>query len=155
MQYMPIVFLVFAMYTDIKEKKIKNNLTYSLILLGLIVSTYNSGLNGFIASMGGVAISLVVVSLLPGFRHGGGDIKLAMGIGSFLGVSKNMYFLFFWFALSVLICNTKLIRNKGLRNFKNTIIKEILTQGKGEEEIETTIGAPIMLVAYLITIIFL
>lgn len=155
MDYLPIAFLALATYTDVKEKKIKNNLTYSLILIGLIASTYRFGFTGFLTSFGGIAISLLTVSLLPGFRHGGGDIKLAMGLGSFLGVSRTMYFLFFWFAMSVLICNIKLIKNQGLKNFKNTLIKEILTLGKSEEEVESTIGAPIMLVAYLGTLIFL
>lgn len=150
MQYIPIIFLALATYTDVKEKKIKNNLTYSLILIGLIGSTYRYGFNGFLASTGGVMISLLIVSLLPGFRHGGGDIKLSMGIGSFLGVSKVIYFLFLWFMLSLLICNIKLIKNQGISNFKNTLVKEVLTLGSGEEEIESTIGAPIMLVAYLI-----
>lgn len=153
MQYLPIVFLAFATYTDIKEKLIKNTLTYSLIMIGLIGSTYSFGLKGFLSSLGGIIISLLVVSILPGFRHGGGDIKLAMGIGAFQGYNKVMYFLFIWFALSLLICNIKLIKNKGLRNFKNTLVKEILTLGEEDEKIESTVGAPIMLVAYLLFLI--
>lgn len=153
MYYIPIAFLVLASYTDVKEKKIKNKLTYPLILIGLIISTYRFGFNGFLASIGGIIISLMIVSFLPGFRHGGGDIKLAMGVGSFLGVSRVMYFLFFWFGLSFLIVNIKLIKNQGLRNFKNILVKEILTLGQVDEEIESTIGAPIMLVAYLIALI--
>jgi len=148
-----ILFLVVATYTDIKETKIKNNVTYPLILIGLITSTYIFGLNGFLSSLGGITISLLVVSLIPGFRHGGGDIKLAMGISSFLGMSKIMYFLFIWFLLSILICNIKLIRSKGIRNFKNTLLNEILTLGEIEEDIERTLGAPIILAAYIITII--
>ena len=155
MTFVPILFLAIATYTDIKEKKIKNSLTYSLILLGLIVSSYKTGYMGSIDSMGGIVIALLVVSQLPGFRHGGGDIKLAMGIGSFLGISKIMYFLFFWFLLSLLVCNFKLIRNKGFQYFKNILWGEIILLGNvKEEKIVSTVGAPIMLVAYLVTLIY-
>lgn len=153
MYYIPIAFLALATYTDVKEKKIKNYLTYTLILIGLIINSYRFGSSGFLASIGGITIALLVVSLLPGFRHGGGDIKLAMGLGSFLGVSSFLYFLFFWLVLSLLICNIKLIRKQGFKNFKNILLKEILTPDNAEEDIETTIGAPIMFIAYIITII--
>jgi len=153
MNYIPIIFLALATYTDVKEKKIKNNLTYTLILLGLIVSTYRTGFSGTLSSLGGIVISLAVVSLLPGFRHGGGDIKLSMGIGSFIGVSGIMQFLFCWFALSLLTCNFKLIKKQGFRNFKNILVQEILTLGEAGERMENTLGAPIMLAACLITLI--
>lgn len=155
MQYIPILFLAYATYTDAKDKKIKNNLTYPLILIGLIINTYGFGFHGLLVSIGGVIVSLLAVTLLPGFRHGGGDTKLAMGIGSFLGITQIGYFLFVWFVLSLLICNFKLVKKQGLRNFKNILVREILTLGRSEEEIESTIGAPIMLIAYLLILIFL
>jgi len=155
MNYIPLLFLMIAAYTDTKEGKIKNTVTYTLILIGLIVSSFMTGFNGSLSSLGGIILSFIIVSQLPGFRHGGGDIKLAMGVGSFLGISIIMYFLFFWFALSILVCNIKLLKNKGFKYFKNTLLGEIYSLGKVDEEKESIIGAPVMLVAYLITLVYI
>jgi Type IV leader peptidase family. len=140
-------------FTDVRKSKIKNNLTYPLILLGLIVNTYQFGISGASSALTGIIIAYFVVSMLPGFRHGGGDIKLAMGIGAFVGSAYILYFLFIWFVLSLFICNLKIIKNKGFRYFKSLILNELLTLADKKTEVnERIIGAPVMLLGYLITL---
>lgn len=156
MAFIPLPFLLIAIYTDFKEQKIKNVITYPLILFGLIMNTLQAGLAGTISSFSGILIALFVVSMLPGFRHGGGDTKLAMGIGSFIGSNHILLFLFYWFLFSLLICNIKLLKNNGFSYFKNTVITELITPNMTKAEgLSKTIGAPIMLLGYLVTLLFI
>lgn len=155
MAFIPLPFLLVAVYIDFKERKIKNVITYPLILLGLISNALQAGLKGAISSLLGILIVFIVVSILPGFRHGGGDTKLAMGIGSFIGSNHILYFLFNWFLFSLLICNIKLLKNKGFNYFKNTVITELITSNMTRTEgLSNIIGAPMILLGYLVTLLF-
>lgn len=80
-------FLLYSAYTDVVNGKIKNYITFPMMILGLILNTYMDGLKGFQLSISGVisaiALSLIVFIIIRNL--GMGDIKLLMGIGSFVG----------------------------------------------------------------------
>ncbi len=94
LQSLFFVALAVAAWIDTDRKLIPNRLTYSLLLLGIASNLFISILAegnvvsaiGFQASLGGAAVcfSLMLVLFLAG-ATGGGDVKLAAGIGAFLG----------------------------------------------------------------------
>lgn len=144
-----IILLILATYTDFKEKKIKNILTYPMILLGLLYNFFQLGVPGVISSLQGIFLALLIVSFLPGFRYGSGDIKLSMGIGAFIGCPKIFRFLFIWAAISLVMTCILIIKNNGLFYLKDILIEEFVSMGKIRHDIQSIIGAPLMLLAYV------
>lgn len=111
-----VLSLIIISTIDFQTYTIPNRLTYSLIILGLLSSPFNSFLKqyGRIMITSPEWLSLVVSSLL-GFlvgggllyliallgrgmfkreAMGGGDIKLISGIGAFLGVVNVLWVIF-------------------------------------------------------------
>ena len=84
--YVLIGLLVLAVYSDITKRKIPNRITMPAMLIGIIWSTINSGLNGFLFSTFGFALGLAVF-LLPYISGGmgAGDVKLMAAIGALKG----------------------------------------------------------------------
>ncbi len=74
-----------AVFTDLRERRIPNRLTVSGILVGLIIATVIEG--GLpLGAMAGAGLALLVALpfvALGGF--GGGDAKLLMAVGVFVG----------------------------------------------------------------------
>lgn len=89
MEHITCIILFFAaltaVYTDLKTGLIKNWLTLPLWAGGLIFSFFEKGLPGVGSALG--AGLLVVVSTFKFSTPGGGDIKLGMGVGAWIGVS--------------------------------------------------------------------
>ena len=84
--YFLVGLLVLAVYNDITRKKIPNKITMPAILIGIIWSTLNSGLNGFLFSIFGFLFGLTVF-LIPYIAGGigAGDVKLLATIGAIKG----------------------------------------------------------------------
>ncbi|ADL11780.1 peptidase A24A prepilin type IV [Acetohalobium arabaticum DSM 5501] len=81
------IILAVAMWIDIKDKIIPNWLTFSLMLLGLIINLSIDGWSGLLFSLQGLGVGLAIF-LIP-FVLGGlgaGDVKLVAGIGAVKGV---------------------------------------------------------------------
>lgn len=78
--------LITCAYTDYKERKVFNKVTYPAFFLGLAVHGIALGwaglLDGFLAALIAFGIGLV---LLFTRMIGGGDIKLLIVVGAFLG----------------------------------------------------------------------
>ncbi|MFH5836645.1 prepilin peptidase [Proteiniclasticum sp. C24MP] len=81
-----VLLLLFSVYYDWTQKKIPNRITMPTILIGVIWSTLNSGLDGFLFSVLGFLIGFAVF-LIPYFYGGigAGDVKLMAAIGSLMG----------------------------------------------------------------------
>lgn len=100
-----LIFLIFSssliviFFIDLSFQIIPNVVTYPGIVLGLFFSHWTVGLKdalyGFIL---GVSIFLILGLLWKG-GMGGGDIKLAGMMGTFLGVKSLIFALFFSFLL--------------------------------------------------------
>ena len=83
---MAITGVTIASALDIKIRKIPNWLTFSMIFSGLILNSYDGGINGFEQSFLGLAAGIFFL-FIP-FSLGGvgaGDVKLLGALGSLLG----------------------------------------------------------------------
>ena len=80
------VVLLIAAWTDLRERKVYNKLTYPAILIGLLLHTITLGLDGFLSGLLAASLMLVIGLFLivtPAIK--GGDIKLLMVVGAFAG----------------------------------------------------------------------
>lgn len=93
--FVALVVLLIAATTDVRTHKIRNHLTYPAMLIGLILASlsgcFGSGLVWGPLSLAESLIGIVVcggLMLIPYQLSGGGagDVKLAMAMGSLLGV---------------------------------------------------------------------
>lgn len=80
-----ITATLYSLWTDYKERKIKNSIVYPLMVFGLIVSIVERGAKGALFSLGGMLIALVLFPFYLAGGIGAGDIKLFMAIGAVKG----------------------------------------------------------------------
>jgi leader peptidase (prepilin peptidase) / N-methyltransferase len=119
-----IVCLFYGAYIDYKSNIIPDNLTFSMMIIGLLLSPINKymgiSLIGNIVNsiigliVGGGLIYLLTVIGEYTFKKevmGGGDIKFFAGIGSFLG-AKSVFFILFYASIIASIISIILIMSK-------------------------------------------
>ena len=83
-----IFYLSIASAMDIKRRKIGNDWIIYGLISGLLLSSMDAGILGFVTSLKGILYPLPLI-ILYGFRLlGAGDIKLLMVCGSFLGIEN-------------------------------------------------------------------
>ncbi len=93
------ITLAAAAITDWQERKVYNSLTYPMVCIGLIVHTAIAGWAGLGSGLLAAFIALVIgILLLPFGFMGGGDTKLLMVVGAFLGL-KGLGAVFFYSVL--------------------------------------------------------
>ena len=103
-----IVFLIPIFFIDLEKQIIPNTLSYPLIILGLPFALVSGS---FLSSLMGVGlgaglflvIRIVAFFFLKQESMGAGDVKLAAGIGSFLGWSQALLSFFLSFLLGAII----------------------------------------------------
>lgn len=149
----PIPFSIIACYTDIKTRKIKNYITYPLILSGIFLNSFINSFEGFKGSLLGIFIVVLITSLVPVFRLGGGDLKLAMAYGAFLKDDNILMFLDIFIIFTVLGNFIFFIRNRGLKCFFSELLYEIKTFGIYKTHLDKLPGAPFLVGAYILTIL--
>ena len=78
--------LIIALRSDIRSYKIKNIVTLTFIIIGMLTNTVTYGCEGFIDSFLGVIIPLLLLFVLYGLKMlGAGDIKLFSALGAVFG----------------------------------------------------------------------
>ncbi len=95
-----VVIGTIASITDFRERKIYNSVTYPSILLGFILWSVNSGVDGFIMSVIGFGIAFgiyLIIFFLGGF--GAGDVKFAAAIGAIMGYPSVIS----WIVISAIV----------------------------------------------------
>jgi|GEM_PF-2803446 len=151
---LPIPFLLYANYTDFKEKKIKNHMTYTFFLLAGIYQLTVYGPGMLLSGIGAMFIAVFIFSILPIFGLSGGDLKLLLGISMFLGHQEILLFSFF---LSIFLLGKSIyfaIREKGIKDFSIALKMEMYTLGKIKAGAsQKQIAAPCFLMAYFSVII--
>lgn len=76
---------VIAAFNDLKTGKISNAIVFPVFVLGLLWCFSESGLDGLANSILGGLLPLTLLPLFIMRMLGGGDIKLLMALGSWLG----------------------------------------------------------------------
>lgn len=80
------IVLLTSAYTDYRDRKVYNKVTYPAFFVGLICHTIALGLDGLLAGFIAAAVTFVLGLLLLAVRViGAGDIKLLIVVGAFLG----------------------------------------------------------------------
>ena len=80
-----------AAVTDLATRRIPNQLTVPLIVVGLLTSAALGGLIGFVdAAVAAVLLSLPYVVLFAFAGGGAGDAKIMAGLGAWLGVAHGV-----------------------------------------------------------------
>ncbi len=109
-----ISFLIPIFFIDLKNQIIPNSLSYGLLMAGIIFGYLEgSFLQSLLGAGTGTGILLGVYFLgylfLRQESFGIGDVKLAAGIGAFLGWRKALLCLFLSFILGGLLCGLLLL----------------------------------------------
>jgi prepilin peptidase CpaA len=80
------VVLITCAWTDYKERKVYNKVTYPAFFIGLATHMIAFGLGGFVDAFLAALIAFAIGLFLLATRLvGGGDIKLLIVVGAFLG----------------------------------------------------------------------
>ncbi|MCA0987530.1 A24 family peptidase [Guptibacillus algicola] len=80
--------LLISLYTDIRNRKILNIVTFPAMLLGVVYYTITLGFEGLLFSVAGLLVGfllLIIPYLLGGM--GAGDVKLLASVGALTGVT--------------------------------------------------------------------
>lgn len=81
-----IIILLISLYTDLRFGKIYNKITFSGMILGVLINMNISGWKGLIFSLEGLALGILIF-FIP-FSLGGlgaGDVKLVATVGAIKG----------------------------------------------------------------------
>lgn len=116
-----ILFLVLllSVISDIRISKIRNIYVMAAVLSGLTINTYFYGLYGFMESIKGIVLPILLMGIFFYARLiGAGDIKLFCGIGAVMG----SVFVLSAMAYSFLLCGvyafiTLLMKSKVISTF--------------------------------------
>ncbi len=147
--------LAIACVTDLREGKIPNELTFSLMLIGLVVNTFLGD-----PLLGVLGFALATAIHFPLFALGvekGGDAKLLMGLGA-LGGWRLLLETTGWYAIvyipvgfAVLAVSGQLpnLKNKALWLYQRALAKQNGSEFKGEEPPNTMLKtAPVIAAAW-------
>ncbi|WP_096156533.1 A24 family peptidase [Bacillus sp. FJAT-45066] len=110
-----LIALTISLYTDVKNRKILNIVTFPAMLLGLVLNTITNGLDGFTFSILGILTGfalLVIPYALGGMAAG--DVKLLMAVGALQGAIFTFYSFLYIALLGGLIAFFLLMRKKEL-----------------------------------------
>ena len=81
------IVLITSAYTDYRDRKVYNKVTYPAFFIGLICNTIALGVDGLLDGLTAAALTFVLGLLLLAIRViGAGDIKLLIVVGAFLGM---------------------------------------------------------------------
>jgi prepilin peptidase CpaA len=137
--------LVVATYTDLRDGKIYNTLTFPCIIIGFLLNTLFSGFAGSWQAISGVAAAFLLALALAftmGPALGGGDIKLLAVMGALRGPEFVL-----WAALYTALAGGVLVlvplirdrilgytlRNLGLNLFRRCVLREPISIAEGSQ----------------------
>lgn len=149
----PSIFLIIACIFDFKSRKIPNEVTYTMLLFGCLYLSVLGGLNGFVRSIIGMLTSCIILAFFSKtFSFGGGDKKLIMACGAWLG-KDCLYFLFFTLLILIIYNIFLVIKKEGIGNLLSTLKLEFLYSHK--EPLENVPGAFFIAAGYIVTMFLL
>lgn len=128
-----LTIVLVAAWTDVRDGKVYNRLTYPAIVLGLL-------LNALVRPPGmglGPAALGFLVGFVPLFLAyaagglGGGDVKLAGAVGAFLGPLLTAYAMLYSFLAGAVLCLLLILYREGLGGLFHRVRN--LRSGEGGE----------------------
>ncbi len=149
---MPVLFLLVGSLTDVKARKIKNYITYPMFIIGFLYA-YSAG--AFLNSIYAIIAVTVIVIVVPGFRVGGGDIKLTAACGAWLGLETALLFILLAITITMITGLVIFVYNNGLKATVGQIKLELITLGRMESEQARLPMAPFILIAYILSVIII
>lgn len=134
-------FIIWALYQDIKSRKIPNYITVSAIILGLMISLHMEGITGLKNHALGMGLGFLffVIPFIMGVI-GGGDVKLMMAIGALMGSLFVFKAIMYTAIAGGMIAVFHLIYHQrlliGLSNIKRYILLTLFSQSIVEIKVE-------------------
>jgi prepilin peptidase CpaA len=112
-EFVALVVVMIAAFTDIRARRVPNWLTISALLGGLLIHLYRGGWPEFEISLAGAGLALgllLPVVLLRGL--GAGDWKLFGALGAIVGPRDSMLILFFAIMIGGVMALFLMIRHR-------------------------------------------
>ena len=105
-----LVFLVYAVYTDMTQTRISNRLIVLGLIIGLFFRIWTEGAIGVLFFVVNIFIPVIFLYLLFQMRAlGAGDIKLFSMLGAFLTVEQLLKLMVLAFSIGAVIGVCKII----------------------------------------------
>ncbi|MBU8932636.1 MAG: prepilin peptidase [candidate division Zixibacteria bacterium] len=138
-----IIVAALAVYTDLRWRKIPNNLTVPAVAAGIILNILSGGWNGLLFSLTGLVIGIVVFIVPFALRGmGGGDVKLMGALGALLGgyaiVSIAIYTAILGGVLAIVVAVYNHQMGSSLRKVMMLLAKLVPFVGRSKEIDKTT-----------------
>ena len=131
--------LLAAAFFDWNSRRIPNSVTFTMIVLGLIVNFMDRGAFGISTSLAGLGLGLLLL-VIP-FAAGGvgaGDVKLLAAVGSLLGpdfaLKAFLASAVFGGLFSIIVAVRQKTLGKTFQGVKDRILYLILTRKVPQEE---------------------
>lgn len=113
---------------DMRQGRIPNALTFPLLIVGLVFTTWLGGLAGLIEAIGACALlALPYVILFVFFGGGAGDAKLMGAIGAWLGLKHGLFVLVCVIIAGGVLAIAKAISKKQLKFVLTSVFISIYT----------------------------
>jgi len=119
-----LAVVLVAAWTDMRDGKVYNWLTYPAVLIGLVL---NATVRPPGLGLGQAALGLAVgfVPLFLAYAAGGlggGDVKLTAAVGAFLGPWATLYALLYTFLAGAFFCLLLIVAREGLGGLMSRLL---------------------------------
>ncbi|WBW95960.1 A24 family peptidase [Oceanirhabdus sp. W0125-5] len=111
------ILLIFSVIKDISKRTIPNKLLAPFIIIGIAFSSFENGIRGGFDSLG--AVMIVFLFFLIPFALGwigGGDVKLLMTVGTFIGSRMVITCIIYTIIVGALYGVVMIIKGKRIKN---------------------------------------
>lgn len=140
------LFIVIGVVLDIFYRRIPNWLILLMMLTGIGLCFYNTGIDGVVFSLlglgTGIGMFVVLFLLYPPSMNGigGADVKFCGVIGTFLGwrltLNAVLISMVIGGIVSLILAIVNRRKTKSLKNIKNDLVSMILTLRLGEMTVD-------------------
>jgi len=106
----PLVFLIYAVYTDMTTTRISNRLIVSGLMIGFVFRIMTEGITGVFFFVVNILIPVILLNLLFQMRAlGAGDIKLFSMLGAYISTKQLLKLMVLAFCVGALMGICKIL----------------------------------------------